>query len=256
MSDAPTDAATDTAEDDLEATVTYRVRIDECGPDGRLRTSGLLRYGQDAAWIHSERLGFDRHWYASRGLAWLVRSADIRAIGDVSTGETISVTTRVVGFRRVTARRRTTFTTRGEPVAEVLTDWVMTDARGLPARVPPDFERFVAGPLEPYSPAKVILGAAPDGAALSRLVVRRQDLDPMDHVNNAAWVDYVEEVVAAIPTAAAVLDSRPLRLVVEYARPGSLGEQIDARCWPLAARWAVHLTGADGVDLARAIVEG
>ncbi len=33
-------------------------------PDGRLRTSGLLRYAQDLAWIHSASRGFDRAWYA------------------------------------------------------------------------------------------------------------------------------------------------------------------------------------------------
>jgi hypothetical protein len=38
----------------------YRVRFDEAGPDGNLRTSGVLRYAQDVAWRHSEVLGFDR----------------------------------------------------------------------------------------------------------------------------------------------------------------------------------------------------
>ena len=51
----------------------YRVRFDEAGPDGLLRTSVLLRYAQDVAWHHSTSRGFDRAWYAERGLAWLVR---------------------------------------------------------------------------------------------------------------------------------------------------------------------------------------
>ena len=49
---------------------TYRVRFDEAGPDGLLRASGLLRYAQDVAWMHSEALGFDRAWYRERDLAW------------------------------------------------------------------------------------------------------------------------------------------------------------------------------------------
>ena len=59
----------------------YRVRFDEAGPDGRLRTSGLLRYTQDLAARHSEALGYDRAWYRARGLTWLVRTAelDVRA---------------------------------------------------------------------------------------------------------------------------------------------------------------------------------
>ena len=42
----------------------YRVRFDEAGPDGHLRTSGFMRYAQDLAWQHSADLGFDErlHW--------------------------------------------------------------------------------------------------------------------------------------------------------------------------------------------------
>ena len=32
----------------------YRVRFDEAGADGRVRTGSLLRYAQDIAWRHSE----------------------------------------------------------------------------------------------------------------------------------------------------------------------------------------------------------
>ncbi|HUP55363.1 MAG TPA: hypothetical protein VM408_07640, partial [Methylomirabilota bacterium] len=40
----------------------FRVRFDEAAPDGRLRTSVLLRWAQDLAWFHSARRGFDRDW--------------------------------------------------------------------------------------------------------------------------------------------------------------------------------------------------
>ena len=57
------------------------MRFDEAAPDGRLRTSGLLRYAQDLAWIHSASLGFDRGWYGERGLTWLVRAANVAVLG-------------------------------------------------------------------------------------------------------------------------------------------------------------------------------
>ena len=50
-------------------TVEFRVRFDEAGPDGLVRTSTLLRYAQDLAAHHSAERGFDRAWYAERGLA-------------------------------------------------------------------------------------------------------------------------------------------------------------------------------------------
>ena len=86
----------------------YRVRFDEAGPDGRLRTSVLLRYAQDLAWFHSAARGFDRAWYAERGLAWLVRAAEVEVLAGRSRWATSSSgTTQVVGWRRVWARRRT-----------------------------------------------------------------------------------------------------------------------------------------------------
>src|SRR5207247_341954 len=76
-------------------------------PQGVLRSSGLLRYAQDCAWIHSERLGFDRAWYAARGLWWLVRCAELRVLGETRMGETVTVATTVTGYRKVWARRET-----------------------------------------------------------------------------------------------------------------------------------------------------
>ena len=43
----------DPARDPDTCSAPYRVRFDEAGPDGLLRTSVLLRYAQDLAWYHS-----------------------------------------------------------------------------------------------------------------------------------------------------------------------------------------------------------
>ena len=75
----------------VAAEAAYRVRFDEAGPDGLARPSTLLRYAQDVAWIHSESLGFDRAWYASRGLAWVVRSAELVTNGPIRTGDVVVV---------------------------------------------------------------------------------------------------------------------------------------------------------------------
>src|SRR3954453_17107821 len=83
----------------------YRVRFDEAGPDGRIRTSALLRYAQDVAWRHSEDLGFDRQWYVDRGLWGGVRAVDLGGIRPVAMGQTIRVSTAVTGHRRIWARR-------------------------------------------------------------------------------------------------------------------------------------------------------
>src|SRR3954452_23539546 len=119
----------------------YRVRFDEAGPDGRARTSALLRYAQDVAWRHSEDLGFDRSWYAERGRWWVVRGLELRVLTPIAMGETLRVSTAVVGHRRIWARRRAeaalperapastgAVAPGGSSVAaEIVTDWVILD---------------------------------------------------------------------------------------------------------------------------------
>src|SRR6266567_951777 len=83
----------------------YRVRFDEAGPDGRVRTSALLRYAQDVAWRHSEHLGFDRRWYTRRGRWWVVRSLELAVLAPIPMGRTLRVSTAVIGHRRIWARR-------------------------------------------------------------------------------------------------------------------------------------------------------
>ena len=126
--------------DPLSLAVSYRARFDECGAGGFLRSSGYLRWAQDCAWIHSERLGFNRDWYATHGLWWLVRCAELTIVGDIPMGDTVSVITTIVAYRRVWARRRTEVVrSTGERLATALTDWVLTDERGAPTRVPDEF---------------------------------------------------------------------------------------------------------------------
>src|SRR6185503_14718992 len=118
----------------------YRVRFDEGGPDGHMRTSTLLRYAQDIAWRHSEALGFDRDWYAARGLGWVVRAVELELHAAVPMGHTLRVTTAVVGHRRIWARRYGECRLAdGSLAARVTTDWVILDGRNRIVRIPADF---------------------------------------------------------------------------------------------------------------------
>ena len=87
----------------------YRVRFDEAGSDGRIRTSALLRYASDIAWRHSEDLGFDRTWYTERGRWWVVRAMELELLVPVTMGWTLRLATAVIGHRKIWARRRGEF---------------------------------------------------------------------------------------------------------------------------------------------------
>jgi acyl-CoA thioesterase FadM len=239
--------------------IPYRVRFDECNPDGIARSSAILRYAQDIAWIHSERLGFGREWYAERGLAWVVRAAELVVLAPLRLGSTLTLTTAVIGFRKVWARRRTegrlddgSLALRGH------TDWVMTDQRGRPARVPPEFLVGFDVPPGSFEPGRVPLPPTPDDAVTNRALVRPQDLDPMGHVNNAAYLDYLEEALFAEgPAGAAFTAATPRRIRLEYLAPASPGAVLAGAAWSTAATpdagegRAWRLVDAVGRELAR-----
>lgn len=235
----------------------FRVRFDEAGPDGLLRTSVLLRYAQDLAWYHSARRGFDRDWYRERGLTWLARTAEVGVEAPVRVGDELTGTTRVVGWRRVWARRRTEFVdAAGRLVAWTHVDWVLLDGRGSPTRVPADFQPVFGAPDAPFALARVPLADPGAEATVFRFAVRPQELDPMDHVNNAVYADWLDEQVIAAGGRAEVR-AIPRLARLEYARAAEAGASVVAVTWRGAdGGWSCRIAEEAGTELLRARLEG
>jgi acyl-ACP thioesterase len=231
----------------------YRVRFDEAGPDGRIRTSALLRYASDIAWRHSEDLGFDRIWYTERGRWWVVRAMDLEVIVPIPMGTTLRLATAVVGHRRIWARRRGEFRLPdGTLTALAVADWVIVDERGRILRIPGDFGDAFPNPELDGEIIRVAVPPAPPDAAQLLIHVRSRDLDPMGHVNNAVYLDWIEEAIGAAgdPDATTAL---PRRIAIEYAASAEPGDALEAIAWHQDGAWWVRLTRVgDGAVLARA----
>src|SRR4029453_10402907 len=89
----------------------------------------------------------------------------------------------------------------------------ITDERGAPQRIPASFPAAFAAPPGAFEPVRVAATPAPAGAGELRLAappppppagavelrfaVLPHELDPMDHVNNAVYLDHLEDAVAA-----------------------------------------------------------
>jgi acyl-ACP thioesterase len=236
----------------LRLELDYRVRFDEAGSDGLLRPSGFLRYAQDLAWRHSDAAGFDRAWYAARGLQWLIRCAELEIVGAVAYGSALGVTTEVVGWRRFWARRRSTFRVAGaaELAASAQIDWVLLNAQGRPTRIPDEIAARISRAAPAFEPAHVKLPEAPPNALLQTWTVRPRDLDPMGHVNNATWLDWVDEALAAAAPRRATPVARRWRL--DYLQAAQPGAELRSSCWPTGDGRACRITDSGGVDLLRA----
>lgn len=229
----------------------YRIRFDEANPRNVLRTSAYLAFVQDCAWRHSTVLGLDRAWYAARELFWLVRAVDLHIVREAATYEPLAVSTEVIAMRRVWALRHSEIRdAAGELLATADIDWVMTNLRGVPARIPVEILGLFPVP-DRFEPNRVELPPSPVDAAQLELEVRRLDLDPMAHVNNTRYLDYLEEAVAAAGDDAA-LTAVPRRYRLEYLASAAPGARLRGVTWPAADGRAFRLLGADGSELLRA----
>jgi acyl-ACP thioesterase len=229
----------------------YRVRFDEAAGDGLMRTSALMRYAQDIAWRHSEQLGFDRDWYAERGLGWVVRGVELELHAPVPMGHTLRLTTAVVGHRRIWARRLGECRLAdGRLAARVTTDWVLLDGRNRIVRIPADFGVAFQNP---ELDSEIIRVAAPkeEPAHTLALAVGPRDLDPLAHVNNAVYVDWLDE---ALETAGWSGTARPegSTLRLEYLASAERGNQVAVELYGTAADWVARIRRADGQELVRA----
>ena len=254
-------------EEQRRVSAAIRIRFDEAGPSGIARPSTLLRHAADLAWIHSERLGFGRAWYADRGLLWLVRGVELRVLGPIRDGDALTGTTEVVAVRRVLARRRIDFhAASGDLVAVALVDYALILASGQPTRIPAYFGMAFAVEDETFEPTRVRI-AAPPGAFRLSLAVRPQELDPMAHVNNAVYLDWVEEAILAAgdpdpatasgPTAAPGPTVVPRRYRLEYLAAAGPGQRVDVTAWRSdEGGWACRIAdAATGAAILGALVE-
>ena len=229
----------------------YRVRFDEAGPDGRLRTSTLLRYAQDVAWRHSEEQGFDRDWYQARGLGWVVRGVELEVHEPIPIGHTLRVSTAVVGHRRIWARRLGECRLAdGRPAATVTTDWVLLDSRNRVVRIPQDFGLAFTNP---EVKSEILRVEPPSGEATSELElgVRPSDLDPLDHVNNAVYVDWLEEALEAAGWREAT-EALPRTYRLEYLASAARGDRVKVVIEGAPSAWKASVRRPDGGELVRA----
>jgi acyl-CoA thioester hydrolase len=229
--------------------VDYRVRFDEAGSDGRIHASVLLAWAQDAAWLHSTSLGFDRAWYARRGLTWLVRGAEVVVVDSPSYGDEVVVRTEIVGYRRVLARRLTTCRSRsGATLARILTDWALVDERARPVRIPEDFGRLVRVPS--FDPISISAPGDDEPIANVALAVRPRDIDPLGHANNAAYIDYLDEALLRAGHGDVGRAPRTYRLV--YRRPALAGTRVSVGLFARMPGPLLVLRDEAGAEIARA----
>ena len=161
----------------------------------RLRPSMLLFFAQDAATSHCAEIGMDWNTMAARGMFWAVTRTKVEIHRLPHRGETVTVETWPMTNTRVAYPRATEmYDEKGELLVRMVSIWVLMDIEKrsmiLPGKSGLDFCGADRGG-ELKAPAG--LPVVPHTQEAER-IVRYSDLDVNGHLNNARYLDWVNDL--------------------------------------------------------------
>ena len=225
----------------------YQVRFYECDAFGHLNNINYVLFMQEAAFKASAAAGYDLAHYNRTEHYWLVRATDIEYLQPVQYGDTVTVSTWVSDFRRISSRRMYEIVSEnsGDTVARGFSDWVYINrTSGRPASVPSEMQKaFFPEGVPDRFPARKPFPTAPSpppGIFRMKQKVKFQDIDTAQHVNNARYLAYVEEcgmqVIAAHnwPVVRMIEEGFAIflrRHQIQYLQPALLDEELEISTW-------------------------
>jgi acyl-CoA thioester hydrolase len=202
---------------------------------------------QEAAFDASAAAGFGMLRYEEMQRLWLVRETEIEYLLPLYYNDNVAVTTWVLDFHRYTSRRAYEFhnTADGSLAARGVTNWVFLDtATGRPAVIPPELAAIYRPEGQPEDlPAVERFPKAPPpppGVFSTRRKVRWRDIDRLKHVNNAIYLEYVEEcgfqAVAARGWSVERMSAEGFAILVRknqlhYRQPALLDDELEISTW-------------------------
>lgn len=252
----------------------FRVRHYECDAYGHVNHANYLRYMQETAVDASAAVGYDKDTYDAIGCFWLIRQTGISYLLPLTYEDTVIVKTWVSDFRRATSRRLYELRVAGSGAlaAEGFTDWVYLERSSLrPVRVPPEMVAAFTPPdgLQQDKKRDPFPGQPPPPAGVFRMRrrVRWSEIDPVGHVNNAAYLSFLEdsamELMADRGWPAARLHDEGFGIVarnyrIQYLTPAYLDDELEVATWVSQVKRATALRHytltrlSDGESIVRA----
>lgn len=171
-----------------------RVQLGDVDDSGRLRLDALSRYLQDVADADAEGAGL-----LTAGGPWVLRRGHLRVARWPDFREQVTLRTWCSGTGACWAERRTSLLgAAGDELADTVTTWVHVDpTTARPRRIPSGMDAVFGGrAVVRRVDARLSLPTEPPpDAATEPWPLRRADLDVMGHVNNAAALTPVVDVL-------------------------------------------------------------
>ena len=254
-------------------TRTFRVRWGELDASGFVSPANYLRYLIETAWDWGLAIGWDANYSQNPDVFWVIRETEIHLLRPLQHNEVFDFTIWLVNWQRVRGTRcfELTLKDSGEIVAQGTQQVVYMDAKtGRPKNMPDDMIntfRLENPRVFPFERFPKITET--ETAYRTQRQVESMDLDVYEHVNNAIYINYAEEVAAQdfaskgwSPTklAKASLAVVPRRVHIQYLSMAVWGEILNITTHPLKANDTggtryIGMAHADGSLAAECIID-
>ncbi len=214
-------------------TARLTIRQYELNSRDELPNRALAQFFQETAMRASADAGYGVEWYTAHRSVWVIHQMTLECLRPIHYPDVLEITTwlsdaqRVRTHREYLARNAAT----GETVARGRAHWAHLDRHThFPARIPPEIiERLAPNGIRAVQRLEPRAFPPPDEnrerAVSSRRRVQRYEADAMQHVNNAIYLDWLEEALSETV-------SDPHRLCVcrhdiEYLRGALPGDEVE-----------------------------
>ncbi len=193
MAELPASAFTDRPTAGRVVTRTRSVRLGDVDARARLRLDAVARYLQDIATDDANDAAPDD------AFGWVVRRTMIEVRRAAGLDEQLELSTFCAGTGRSWAERRTSIIGERGASIEAVSLWIRIDpTSGRPTGLGDDFMAAYGEAAAGRRVSSRLQLADPTGSAPRRpWALRRVDIDPLGHVNNAAQWAIVEENLPA-----------------------------------------------------------
>ena len=217
---------------------TFRVRVGEVDPSGRLSAAHLARYLQETADSHCRPHGLSVSALMGEDRMWVLTRLALQVTRWPTMLEEVTVETwgshRLGGARAYRDFR--VFDGSGEAIAEASSVWLMLDARTRrPVRLPELVLKFRHPERETPEPVDAKRLTEPEQPSVEvRLPVLWRDLDTNEHANNVCYIEWALEAVPLELRRKGALTA----LDIQFVGEALLGQEVvsavemhDNECW-------------------------
>ena len=222
-------------------TRTFRVRFSECNAYGQAGTAHLVRYLIETAWDWGAANQLGMRESSELGLIWPIRETEIEQFRPLRYNDSVDFTIWALKWRRVSGVRvfEIRLSGTGELIAQGANHVACLDSVTMRPTAFPDhlLKKFLLDdppeiPYRRFPKAPPV----PEGSYRIQRRVEWCDLDLLDHVNHAIYIDYAEEAamraLAATGWSPARLRERGLavanrRVHIQYQEPALWGDELD-----------------------------